>query len=134
MFLTVPGKDVRFHIKAKQIQEKMRKSLFEPQKSGWGSLIESAVSALGADGEATSTPTSKREALPPVEELAFPLGGKSNRVDYSLQTGVIDNEYISAVLAHSSYFSNADVQDFLISLGHGTTSLRPVEGNSVEHN
>jgi hypothetical protein len=50
--------------------------------------------------------------------LRFPLGGKSERVDYSFQPGVIDNEYISAVLAHSTatYFTNSDFQDFLIKL------------------
>lgn len=46
----------------------------------------------------------------------FALGGESvgNRVDFQLQPGVVDNEYLSALAAHSSYFWNDDVLEFLI--------------------
>lgn len=71
----------------------------------------------------------------------FPLGGRTTRVDFQIQPGmfkgstsvhlsllseselccfchfwpgVIDNEYLSAVTAHSSYFCNEDLIDFLI--------------------
>merc|ERR1711937_770358 len=50
------------------------------------------------------------------EPIAFRLGGKSDRVDFQLQGGVIDNEYISAVSAHSKYFTSIDLQSFIVHL------------------
>jgi hypothetical protein len=47
-------------------------------------------------------------------EMTFKLGGTTSRVDFQIQPGVIDNEYLSAVTAHSSYFANEDIIDFLI--------------------
>jgi hypothetical protein len=46
--------------------------------------------------------------------LKFALGGKSERVDFQLQPGVVENEYISAVSAHTSYWINDDLLEFLI--------------------
>ena len=46
--------------------------------------------------------------------MSFKLGGRLDRVDLQIQPGMIDNEYISAVTAHSSYFSNDDIIDFII--------------------
>lgn len=117
LYLTVPGQNVRLHIKAKQLGDVVRKSLFEPKKGGggggWGSLLESAVTALGTEPAAeTEGKESGTKKLEPITK--FPLGGKSDRVDFSLQTEVIDNEYIRAVTAHSSYFTNSDILDFLI--------------------
>lgn len=43
----------------------------------------------------------------------FSLGGNNHRVDFQLQTGVIENEYLAAITAHNSYFSNNDIQEFL---------------------
>jgi len=43
----------------------------------------------------------------------FFLGGNNDRVDFQLQTGVIENEYLAAITAHNSYFSNNDIQEFL---------------------
>jgi DNA-binding protein YbaB len=48
--------------------------------------------------------------------VRFPLGGKNGRVDIQLQPNLIDNEYISAVLAHSGYWTNTDVIDYVIDL------------------
>lgn len=94
-YLTVPGKDVRLHIKAKQVGDVIKKSLFDQKKSGWGSLLETAVSALGTnDASSEATGTKSEVGGSAKRPSAFPLGGKSSRVDFSLQTGVIDSEYI----------------------------------------
>ena len=117
VFLTPPGKDVRLHLKAKQLGDVVRKSLFEPKKkSGWA-LLESAVSALGTEITATEGDDTKRATLTQfTSSTKFPLGGKSDRVDFSLQTDLINNDYISAVTAHSCYFSNKDILEFFIGI------------------
>lgn len=117
VFLTPPGKDVRLHLKAKQLGDVVRRSLFEPKrKSGWA-LVESAISALGTEITATEGDESTRSALTQFStSTKFPLGGKSDRVDFSLQTELINNDYISAVTAHSCYFSHKDILDFLIGI------------------
>lgn len=128
LYLTAPGKDLRLHVKARQLGDEIRKSFME-QKNTWSSLIGSAATVLAQSLDSESTVknlvgSDGRAVLKP-GPLKFPLGGKSDRVDYSLQPGVIDNEYFSAVTAHSSYFSNADFQDFFISLmaaSEGSTS------------
>ena len=62
--------------------------------------------------------------------LTFPLAGKKRRLDFQLQPSLIDNEYLSAVTAHSSYWGNTDVMDYVIDLtkntklnGGGDTSM-----------
>ena len=51
-------------------------------------------------------------------EIKFALSGKNNaRVDYMIQTELVENEYVSAVSAHSMYFRNDDILDFIIQKG-----------------
>jgi hypothetical protein len=114
-YLTVPGKDVRLHVKALQMGDVIKKSLFDTKKkassaaNAWGALLESAVTVLAENADAKSGEKGS-------EMERFPLGGKSPRVDFALQPLIIDNEYISAVTAHSSYLTNQDVQDFVVGL------------------
>ena len=126
LFLTAPGQDVRFHVKAKQISQEIRQSFHDPTKA-WQSLVVSAVSALS---EATQTEvgdeaieeTHRRSVTTTKEVVRFKLAGeeRNHRVDYSLQTNVIDHEYISAVLAHatSTYFGHDDLLALLATLAH----------------
>ena len=117
-YLVVPGQQVRLHVKAKQLTTAIGKSLVDVQSSSWGNLLESAVSVL-SETTTTMNDNSQTKAIKAREApTTFPLGGKSSRVDFSLQPGVIDNEYISAVLAHSTatYFGHTDFQDFLLAL------------------
>ena len=84
-YLTVPGEDVRLHVKAKQLTDLVRKSFLDAsQPSHWVSLVETAVSAT------------KEE---PPRGPQFPLGGGPDnlRVDYSLQPGLVESEYIRCV-------------------------------------
>jgi hypothetical protein len=115
-YLTVPGQDVRLHVKAKQMGDVIKKSLFDTKKkatsatNAWGALLESAVTVLAENADAAKSNSGEKGSK--VER--FPLGGKSPRVDFALQPLMIDNEYISAVTAHSSYWTNQDVQDFVV--------------------
>jgi DDHD domain len=95
-YLTVPGEEVRLHVKAKQLTDRVRKSFLDPsQPTSWVSLVESAVSALEPPSEARAAATSSRNRGP-----QFPLGGGPDnlRVDYSLQPGLVESEYIRYVV------------------------------------
>jgi hypothetical protein len=71
--------------------------------------------------ESESALTQRSSALVQEPEIRFPLGGRTGRLDFQLQPNVIDSEYVSAVLAHSSYFSNTDVIDYTIDLTRNKT-------------
>jgi DDHD domain len=83
-YVTVPGEAVRLHVQAKQFTDRVRQSFSEPPHA-WVSLVESAVAAL----EPASAARSGRGPH-------FPLGGGPDhrRVDYSLQPGLVESEYI----------------------------------------
>lgn len=100
MYLTIPGKDVRLHVKAMQFGVEVRKSFFDQKKGGWSSLLESAVSAVGSQSDVLST-GKRGEGDGKVNVLAFPLGGTSSRVDFCLQPGVVESEYIRLVQLYS---------------------------------
>lgn len=123
-YLTPAGKEIRFHVKARQIADDFQKSL-KDQKSSWNALIDTTLTALSTtslpEAQAESrnqisreTEGSRGPSWPPQFLLGSPLNPK--RVDYSFQPGIVENEYLNAVMAHSSYFGNVDFQDFLISL------------------
>ena len=158
VYLTVPGEDVRLHVKAIQFTNVVRKSLFSSSShsdhgkarhknstanttlNSWTSLLESAIANVSSTqtqpGSSRDNDTTNDVKVPPTtvpttstrdgnttttgtsaHSLQFPLGGKQNpRIDYCLQPLIVDNEYISAVTAHSSYFTNTDIQDFLIGI------------------
>ena len=123
-YLTAPGKDVRLHVKARQLGDTVRKSLMEPTAT-WSAVLGSMASATVAATEAVATSTTKASAndnnnknnTGNIDENGwnFPLGGTSDLVDYAFQPALVDNEYISAVLAHSTtgYFMNSDFLDYL---------------------
>ena len=101
-YLTAPGKDVRLHVKARQIGDEIHKSIMEPARGSFTSLFESAVSAISPQvADALRSEESNAGGETPKNDTkkvtVFPLGGASSRVDYSFQPGVIDNEYINAV-------------------------------------
>jgi hypothetical protein len=91
VYLTIPGKDVRLHLKARQIGEEIRKSM-HLQKNTWNVLLSTATSALTSFSAETGHGHDNKVLSP--DQLVFPLGGKSSRVDFVLQTGVVDNEYL----------------------------------------
>lgn len=132
-YLTAVGKDVRLHVRARQIADDLQRTL-KDQKNSWNALLDSTLATRAAlqDGSSSSLASSRLlqagkdasagalavahmplPSWPPTFALGCPLHPK--RVDYSFQPAIVENEYINAVTAHSSYFSNSDFQEFLIS-------------------
>jgi hypothetical protein len=72
--------------------------------------------AQGVDQQKRATASKEGDEDEKEEPLRFPLAGRTGRLDYQLQPNVIDSEYVSAVLAHSSYFASTDVIDYTIDL------------------
>ena len=127
LFLSPDGRSVRLHVKARQVGSQLFNQFGGLSYLFDKSVENAAAAAAAADAEAARkkacSGTEKTDAIPEKRnfsgcikgrECSFRLGGRSTRVDFQIQPGVIDNEYISAVTAHSSYFSNDDVVDFLI--------------------
>ena len=127
LFLTQDGKSVRLHVKARQVGDQLFKNLGSISNLFDKSIETAAAVAAAADAEAsrklgnTEVNAIENKVQRPIFEgcikgrtMSFKLGGKTDRVDFQIQPGVIDNEYLSAVTAHSSYFSNEDVIDFII--------------------
>ena len=137
LYLTRHGQGVRLHIKAIQIGDEIRKSLIDTTStlSMFMTKVQEQASTMlkqiddhAANEQVTSK--DKEQSHHHINEpLKFPLGGRSHRVDYQLQPKVIDNDYVSAVTAHSSYFSNTDIHDAIMDLTmHNKTELQVDQG------
>lgn len=113
---------MRLHVKAKHLGEDIRKGMEDTKKSVnifMAGLREQASVLLqqmdernGGDPKRAKKDEDESSDGP----LTFPLAGKQRRVDFQLQPNLIDNEYISAVTAHSSYWGNTDVINYIIDL------------------
>lgn len=128
VFLSPDGKSVRLHVKARQVGDQLFKQFGSLSYIFDKGVENAAVAAAAADAETArkkaNTASDGNEMMPKRpnfagcikgRECSFRLGGSCNhRVDFQIQPGVIDNEYLSAVTAHSSYISNEDVVDFII--------------------
>ena len=124
-YLTRMGGDVRLHVKAMKLGSEITNALsLSSQRSSFAMMVsaisERATSVLQTIDEAHENNNKKAKndvtASPSGDKLSFPLAGRSRRLDFQLQPRVIDSEYISAVTAHSSYFDNSDVMDFVMDL------------------
>ena len=121
MYLTREGEGVRLHVKAMQLGDEVRRSILDKGNvlSSFMSGITSQAQALlqAAEDQNHDEDKAMKEASSSFEgPLRFYLAGRNDRLDFQLQPRVIDNDYVSAVLAHSSYFSNKDVTDYIIDL------------------
>eukprot|EP00577_Skeletonema_sp_RCC1716_P009182 CAMPEP_0113378088 /NCGR_PEP_ID=MMETSP0013_2-20120614/3505_1 /TAXON_ID=2843 ORGANISM="Skeletonema costatum, Strain 1716" /NCGR_SAMPLE_ID=MMETSP0013_2 /ASSEMBLY_ACC=CAM_ASM_000158 /LENGTH=694 /DNA_ID=CAMNT_0000260271 /DNA_START=464 /DNA_END=2548 /DNA_ORIENTATION=+ /assembly_acc=CAM_ASM_000158 len=131
MFLSPDGKSLRLHVKARQVGDQIFKQFGSLSNLFESTAQNAAAAAAHADAEAArkmaNMETEKKDGSaqssplrPNFEgcirdrQVAFRLGGRTSRVDFQIQPGVIDNEYLSAVTAHSGYFSNDDIIDFII--------------------
>ena len=113
--LTVQGQGVRLHVKAQQIGDEIAKAM-EGKAASISNLFSQAATVLGKSFEEAPSALQIKSAHS-TGPACFPLGGKSQRVDYQLQKGVVDNEYLSAITAHSTYFVNTDFLDFVANIG-----------------
>ncbi|KAL7553448.1 hypothetical protein ACHAWF_016730, partial [Thalassiosira exigua] len=126
IFLSPDGKTLRLHVKARQVGDQLFQGLGSLSRIFDKSVENAAAAQAASDAEASrkrsmsgsggkeSSERPKFSGCIKGRECSFRLGGKSPRVDFQIQPGVIDNEYLSAVTAHSSYFVNDDVIDFII--------------------
>jgi hypothetical protein len=100
LYLQPPGQDLRFHLKFKQMGDDIRKTFSTNKKNPWGSILETAVTVVGTMNSISNEAANKNSTTSnelTKQDIQFPLGGANKRVDYSLQTGVIDNEYVRCV-------------------------------------
>ena len=112
------NKGVRLHIQLQEATKSISRSV-----SGLlgglnvGNAVVAAAASMGQEAERRLSSRRSSTANGKVkEEIKFPLGGRSTRVDFQLQTGIVENEYLSAVTAHGCYFTNDDLLEFLIEL------------------
>jgi len=138
-YLVKKGGKVRLHLQAMQLGDGIRRN-FAEKTSNWSLIIASVTNSVAAIQSSTNAEgtTNKNVSRSLVRQgpIKFALGGKSDRVDFQLQPGVIDNEYFSAVMAHSSYFTNSDFLDFLLDLvdtTHIDVSLAETEQLNVKN-
>jgi hypothetical protein len=123
LFLSPDGKGVRLHVKARQVGDQLFRQFGSMAYLFDNTVANAAAAAAAADAEVAARSKANAEGKEKPRnfsgcikgrECSFRLGGRSTRVDFQIQPGVIDNEYISAVTAHSSYFTNDDIVDFII--------------------
>ena len=131
MFLSPDGKSLRLHVKARQVGDQFLRQFGSISNLFESTAQNAAAAAAQADAEAarktanleTENQNGSAQSSPlrpnfekciRDQEVSFRLGGRTSRVDFQIQPGVIDNEYLSAVTAHSGYFSNDDIIDFII--------------------
>lgn len=105
-FVVLDGHGVRLHVKAREIGDSLAKSFSGFFKAALDKIPDSTED----EDDATKKPGKKKMR----SAFKFELGGGSDRVDFQLQTGVVDNEYLSAISAHSTYWQNSDLIAFLI--------------------
>ena len=109
-FLATEEGGITLHTRLAWIGEGIQRSLSTANIK----LIET-VSTTNEDKSKDESRNLRRKTL----ELKFALGGsksKNRRVDYQLQQGLIGNDYFSSLVAHTSYFRNEDIIDFIIEL------------------
>jgi len=106
-FLTVEGQGVRLHVQAKEFGDSIVRTFTGLLSTN---LLEKIPSQRSVNADAAKV----KKTIKGKPIYHFALGGSSERVDFQLQPGVVDNEYLSAVSAHSGYWTNEDFTDFLI--------------------
>ncbi len=111
-FLAPGGKGVRLHVKAKELSDNIVKSV----TGMLNFTLEKIPDMIGPSTSNDSKSSSKGKTKG--QKWKFALGGNSDKVDYSLQPGVVENEYLAAIGAHNSYMKNSDLIEFWIECAH----------------
>lgn len=98
-----------------------------------GNAVVAAAASVSQEAERRlSSRRSSAAATAVKEEIKFSLGGRTTRVDYQLQTGIVENEYLSAVTAHGCYFTNEDLLEFLIEISSKVAAKSRENGETVD--
>ena len=126
-FVTVGEKGLRLHVKARELGDTLVRSM----RIFGGGGLEEAVAAVTKLAGVDEVDRGGQTASQRIKKgnLKFELGGRSDRVDFSLQPGIVDNEYLSAITAHGCYLQNEDVLDFVIEKAGG--ALRKASDSRV---
>jgi len=110
----VPGSTgLRLHVRAKQLGDNLLKTvtgIFQGQMETLPNTLTTNLESRQKDKESNNHVLNKVKP----KLYNFALGGKSSRVDFQLQPSIVENEYLSAISAHASYFFNDDMLEFLI--------------------
>lgn len=127
-YLTRKGQKARLHVQAKEFFGNGLVRSLQGKRASVRDFFSTAASVLQTMGN-NSEEGAKRSISDSLKQgpLKFPLGGQTERIDYCIQPGVIENEYFAAVTAHSCYFQNPDVIDFMLDLtdGFGESTTTP---------
>jgi len=128
------NKGVRLHIQLQEATKNISRSV-----SGLlgglnvGNAVVAAAASVSQEAERRlSSRRSSAAATAVKEEIKFSLGGRTTRVDYQLQTGIVENEYLSAVTAHGCYFTNEDLLEFVIELSSKVAAKAEKMGETVD--
>ena len=116
--LVVDGKYLRLHVRAKEFGDSIAKTFSGLFKSGT-SFLEKLPDAGASHNQSRSQDAKKIIRQKGPLKYKFSLGGKSDRVDFQLQPSITENEYLSAVYAHSCYWGNHDFLEFIIQCAQG---------------
>ena len=119
VMLDPTGDGLRLHVRAQQLGNTFGKTLTHMiSKISNGSGVSGNEGQIGTKNSSTSLSSI----------VKFDLAGSGNsRVDYALQKALVDNEYISAVSAHSTYWVNSDVIKFVVSKASTTRDWKGIE-------
>ena len=115
--LVVDGKYLRLHVRAKEIGDSIAKTFSGLFKSNTPVLEKIPDSKVTKDQSSNKDVKKRRQKG--TLKYKFALGGKSDRVDFQLQPSITENEYLSAVYAHSCYWGNHDFLEFIIQCAQG---------------
>mmetsp|Transcript_33707 Transcript_33707/g.99312 ORF Transcript_33707/g.99312 Transcript_33707/m.99312 type:complete len:705 (+) Transcript_33707:43-2157(+) len=110
------NKGVRLHIQLQEATKNISRSVSGLLGLNMGNAVVAAAASMSQEAERRLSRRSSAAQATATEEIKFALGGRSTRVDYQLQTGIVENEYLSAVTAHGCYFAHEDLLDFVIEL------------------
>jgi len=116
--LTTQIRGMRFHYKADAIRKGVTNEITK-NLIGLDNFIKKNLPAENNNNNNNyNKKSSSSSSLKIMEndgsDIVFALGGGSPRVDYALQMDITEQEYISALSAHTSYFTNDDFIHFLI--------------------
>jgi len=84
----------------------------------FGASLQKSLKSLPVLQNQDDACNEKKRSQMEIKNLYFALGGESRggRVDFQIQQGLIGNNYVSSLLAHTCYFRTEDVINFIIEL------------------
>jgi hypothetical protein len=113
---------VRFHLQSAKSIKTAKKDLNKTLKTATKSIMGFSKGAMSfmdtVSAAMAGEALSEKERAMSVdseeeEQESYALGGGA-RVDYQMQTGLVENELLAALTAHTGYFNNEDFMSFVV--------------------